>query len=416
MPTEKLTAKRVETAKSSPDKDRLDIFDAITPGLSLRITKSGSKSWVVNYRSPVERDRRGQSKVKRFTLGKYPRLSLANAREEASEVMRKIAEGGDPQRDRADAQFAASSYGADPVTVEEGVARYIDEHVKVRNKPRRRADGITFWERDQLLQRHVVSQLGGMAISDVTRKDVLAMHRHIEKTSGATTADRAAEALRAAFNWLDDAELVESVPALRLKRKQKQSRHRVLSDDEIQAVWHGLDADGPFGAIVRILLLTGQRRGEVAGMRWKELDLGNRFWSLPGERTKNTLPHVVPLSEAVLRDLTDRPRLGEYVFTTTGTTPFSGYSRSKQRLDRRIGFSNWTLHDLRRTFVTRLYELGIAPHIVEAIVNHVTSEAKGGVAGVYNRAQHLSERKAALARWATVVDGIVWDGDVGNVV
>ena len=407
MPTEKLTAKRVETAKPSADKDRVDIFDAITPGLSLRITKSGSKSWVVNYRSPVERDRRGQSKVKRFTLGKYPRLSLVNAREEASAVMRKIAEGDDPQKERADARFAASTYGDDPVAVEEGVARYIDEHVKVRNKPRQRADGTKFWEREQLLQRHVVSQLGGMAISDVTRKDVLAMHRHIEKTSGATTADRAAEALRAAFNWLDDAELVESVPALRLKRKEKQSRHRVLSDDEIQALWHGLDADGPFGAIVRILLLTGQRRGEVAGMRWEELDLDKRVWSLPEERTKNNLPHVVPLSEAVRRDLTSRPRLGEYVFTTTGTTPFSGYSRSKQRLDQRIGFSDWTLHDLRRTFVTRLYELGIAPHIVEAIVNHVTSEAKGGVAGVYNRAQHLPERKAALDRWAAVVDGIV---------
>jgi len=105
MATEKLTAKRVETAKPDPKKDRIDIFDAITPGLSLRMTKSGSKSWVVNYRSPVERDRRGQSKVKRFTLGKYPQLNLAVAREEASKVMRKIAEGTDPQKERADARI-----------------------------------------------------------------------------------------------------------------------------------------------------------------------------------------------------------------------------------------------------------------------------------------------------------------------
>ena len=416
MPTEKLTAKRVETAKPSPHKDRIDIFDAITPGLSLRITKSGSKSWVVNYRSPVERDRRGQSKVKRFTLGRYPRLSLVNAREEASEVMRKIAEGDDPQKERADARFAVAPYGADPVTVQEGVARYVDEHVKVRNKPRRRADGTALWEREQLLQRHVVSQLGGMAISDVTRKDVLAMHRHIEKTSGATTADRAAEALRAVFNWLDDTELVGSVPALRLKRKAKQRRHRVLNDDEIQGLWHSLDADGPFGAIVRILLLTGQRRSEVAGMCWEEIDLGNRVWSLPEERTKNNLPHVVPLSEGVLRELTDRARIGKYVFTTTGTTPFSGYSRSKERLDRRIGFSDWTLHDLRRTYITRLNELGILPHIVEACVNHISGVAKAGVAGVYNKAEYLPERIAAMERWASVVDGIVAGGDAGNVI
>ena len=416
MPTEKLTTKRVETAKPSPDKDRMDIFDAITPGLSLRITKSGSKSWVVNYRSPVERDRRGQSKVKRFTLGRYPRLSLVNAREEASEVMRKIAEGDDPQKERAGARLGASPYGADPVTVEEGVARYIDEHVKVRNKPRQRADGTVLWEREQLLQRHVVSQLGGMAISDVTRKDVLAMHRHIERTSGATTADRAAEALRAAFNWLDDAELVESVPALRLKRKEKQSRHRVLSDEEIRTLWHGLDADGPFGAIVRILLLTGQRRAEVAGMRWEELDLGNRVWSLPEKRTKNNLPHDVPLSEGVLRDLTDRPRIGEHVFTTTGMTPFSGYSRSKERLDRRTGFSDWTLHDLRRTFITRLNELGVPPHIGEACVNHISGIAKAGVAGVYNKAKYLPERIAAMERWATVLHVIIAEQGDDNAV
>ncbi len=119
----------------------------------------------------------------------------------------------------------------------------------------------------------------------------------------------------------------------------------------------------------------------------------------------------MPLSEAVLRNLTDRPRLGEYVFTTTGTTPFSGYSRSKQRLDSRIGLTDWTLHDLRRTFVTRLYEMNIPPHIVEATVNHVSSEAKGGVAGVYNKAQHMPERKAALDRWAVVIDCI---GQGGN--
>lgn len=297
-----------------------------------------------------------------------------------------------------------------PVTVADGVGRYIDEHVKVRNKPRRRAGGSEYWEREQLLHRHVVSNLGGRAITDVTRKDVMAMHRRIEKSAGATAADRAAEALRAAFNWLEDTELVDGVPNIRLAKKASRAataRHRVLSDSQIRAVWANLDEDGPFATIVRLLLLTGQRRSEVAEMRWSELRLGDAVWDIPPERTKNQLPHVVPLAPVVVGLLNGREQLGEFVFTTTGTSPFSGFSRSKERLDGRLGFTDWTLHDLRRTFVTRLNELGIPPHVVEACVNHISGIAKAGVAGVYNKAEYLPKRKAAMDRWATVLEGIV---------
>jgi integrase len=408
MPTEKLTAKRVEAFKPDPGRDRTDLFDAITPGLSLRITKNGSKSWVVNYRSPVERDRRGLAKVKRFTFGKFPHLSLVDARREASTIMRNIAEGHDPLQERTDARVVEARHGADPVTVQEGVARYVQEHVKVRNKSRTRADGTDSWERENLLRRHVISQIGGMAIRDVTRKHVLAMHRRIEMTSGATTADRAAEALRATFNWLDDTELVEDVPIIRLKAKAPRSetaRHRLLSSDELRLLWTHLDESSPFGDIVRLLILTGQRRSEVAAMRWDEIK--GEQWELPPERTKNKLPHIVPLSPSVLAIVERREQLGEFVFTTTGTSPFSGFSRSKERLDGRLGFTDWILHDLRRTFVTRLNELGIPPHVVEACVNHVSGVAKAGVAGVYNKAEYLPERRAAMERWTTVLQGIV---------
>lgn len=415
MPTIKLTTKGVESIKPDPKKDRVDYFDAILPGMALRVTKSGSKSWVVYYRSPVEIDRRGQPKVKRYTIGKYPRLGLADAREEAGSVMRRVDEGDDPQKEKAEAKRQQSTaMQADPITVQDGVHRYIEDHVKVRCKPRVRADGTEFWELERVMSSHVNSYMGGMRIADVTRKDVLSMHRHIEKTAGATAADRAAEALRGALNWLDDAELVENVPVIKLKNKARKAaakRHRVLDDAEIRSIWHELDDDGPFGAIVRILLLTGQRRGEVTGMRWEELDLDAKMWSLPEERTKNSLPHMVPLSDAVVNILKARDRLGEFVFTTTGTSPFSGFSRSKQRLDGRTKFSDWTLHDLRRTFVTRLYELNVPPHVVEATVNHISGEAKVGVAGVYNKAQHLPERKAAMDRWATEVERIVGGED-----
>lgn len=423
MPTIKLTSKGVENAKPEPGKDRTDYFDAVLPGFSLRVTKSGSKSWVVYYRSPVELDRNGNPKSKRFTIGKYPRLGLADAREEASGIMRRVEEGEDPQREKVTAKQQVVNL-SDPVTVADGVARYVDEHVKLHCKYRTKADGTKVWALEELFNLHVLPFMGGMRIEDVTRKDVLALQRYVEQKAqqrtkgaktGSTTAGHAAGAIRTVFRWLEDAELADNAPIIRLKNKKKTQGARVLTDAEIRTIWGNLDKDSPFGVIVRILLLTGQRRSEVAGMRWEELDLDAKVWSLPKERTKNSLPHLVPLSDPVIEMIKSRERIGEFVFTSTGTTPFSGFSRSKARLDGRTEFSDWTLHDLRRTFVTRLYELNIPPHIVETAVNHISGEAKVGVAGVYNKAQHLPERKAALECWATALDGMLsLDGD--NVI
>jgi integrase len=151
-------------------------------------------------------------------------------------------------------------------------------------------------------------------------------------------------------------------------------------------------------------------------MRWAELDIDNAMWSLPPGRTKNGLPHLVPMSQPVIEIVEARDHIGEYVFTTTGVTPFSGFSRCKARVDRRMGDRDWVLHDLRRTFVTRLNELGVQPHIVEAAVNHITGVAKAGVAGIYNHAQYLDERAMALTRWADTLLGIVGEGSGGIVL
>jgi integrase len=169
-----------------------------------------------------------------------------------------------------------------------------------------------------------------------------------------------------------------------------------------------------FGPLFMILLMTGQRRGEVAGMRWNEIkdfNMGEALWEIPGERTKNKQAHIVPLPPAVCEVLNTLPRTGDLVFTTTGETPVSGFGKAKARLDARIaelreedgleGVPSWTLHDLRRTMVTMMNEkLGIAPHVVEAVVNHVSGLAKAGVAGVYNRALYLDDRKHALTEWS----------------
>jgi integrase len=170
-------------------------------------------------------------------------------------------------------------------------------------------------------------------------------------------------------------------------------------------------------------MLTGQRRTEVAGMRWREIDMDARIWTLPADRTKNHHEHLVPLSDPVVDILCERQseqaQIGmdtPLVFTSTGTSPFSGWSRSKARLDGRANVVSWTLHDLRRTLVTRMAEdLRIAPHVVEAVVNHV-SGTRAGVAGVYNRALYLDERRAALDAWAGYVLRLVGEFEADNVV
>ena len=193
------------------------------------------------------------------------------------------------------------------------------------------------------------------------------------------------------------------------------SRDRVLTEEELTLVWRGFAAEGGvFGQLFQLLLVTGQRRGEVAGMQWR-IRNGNpneAVWEIPGSRTKNRRPHLVPLSPGALNILNQVAFTGPFLFSTTGTTPVSGFGKVKARLDkwilaRKPDFRPWTLHDLRRTMVTTMNErLSVPPHVVEAVVNHISGDAKRGVAGVYNRALYLEERRAALASWASYIEAL----------
>ena len=195
-------------------------------------------------------------------------------------------------------------------------------------------------------------------------------------------------------------------------------RDRVLSPAEMVAVWKACDGRGEFGVIVRLLMLTGARRDEVAGLRRPELDLDRALWILPAARSKNGLEHEVPLSRQALAQLATRDRVGLCVFGRRGRSPFSGFSRSKERLDRELGetVAPWTLHDIRRSVVTHMVELGITPHVVEACINHVSGH-RAGVVGTYNRATYREPKQAALQAWADHLEAPV-DGrePAGNVV
>jgi integrase len=182
---------------------------------------------------------------------------------------------------------------------------------------------------------------------------------------------------------------------------KESARDRVLSDDEIGKLIAFAQSDGyPFGAIYQLLLLTGQRRGEVSAMRWSELDLNRRIWMIPSDRAKNGHAHEVPLSDFVLRILREVPRFlhSDFVFTTSGRSPVSGFGRAKRRYEHALGASDWRVHDLRRTAASGMARLGIPPHVIEKVLNHRTGIISG-VAAIYNRYGYIEEKRDALGRW-----------------
>ncbi|WP_339036330.1 tyrosine-type recombinase/integrase [Bradyrhizobium symbiodeficiens] len=213
------------------------------------------------------------------------------------------------------------------------------------------------------------------------------------------------------FTWLAQQRRVSKNPCTDIHRPDTpKPRDRVLSDAEIVRFWNACEREQiNFAAPLKLLLITGCRLNEVAGMRLSELSEDRTAWVIPGIRTKNGLPHALPLPQLatdILREVLPRTAQNDLAFTTTGSTPVSGWSKVKSRLDQEMRVPDWRLHDLRRTAATGMAELGIAPHIVEAALNHV-SGAKAGVAGTYNRAQYSAEKKAALAQWATHLQKIV---------
>jgi len=214
------------------------------------------------------------------------------------------------------------------------------------------------------------------------------------------------------FGWLVQHRRITLNPCDGVHRPDPpKSRDRVLNDAEIIKFWAATDAERPeFAAILKLLLLTGCRLNEVAAMRCSEVTDDFRVWSIPGARTKNGRPHVVPLAasaQAILKSMKSLRRADQFLFSTTdGNSPVSGWSKIKSRLDDRMQIPHWRLHDLRRTAATGMAEIGVPPHIVEAALNHV-SGAKAGVAGTYNRAEYKEEKKVALARWSDHILGIV---------
>ncbi|TXN27128.1 site-specific integrase [Methylobacterium sp. WL19] len=414
MAAKVLTVQSVERYKPVPSR-RLEIPDATLPGFYLVVQPSGAKSWAVRYRI--------NGRPRKYTIGSYPLFDLGKARSVAREALQAAALGRDPYLAKREA--AAASAAAEEDRVSSVIALYVERHLKPNGKPRYAE------EAEALLRNHVEPRWGRRRIGEVTRKDVVTMNDALTDAGMTAGANRVFSAARAMFNFALSREIIETTPFLGLKPPVSEtSRDRVLTDAEVRLVWQAAEVVGhPFGPLVQTLLLTGQRRDEVARMVRGELV--DDLWTIPAERTKNSLEHVVPLSKAALAVLGAVPRIAGkpgYLFTRTGTAPMSDYSSSKARLDaamlaiaredasalgqdpKTITLKPWRLHDLRRTCSTGMAKLGQPIHVVEAVLNH-RSGAISGVAAVYNRYQYLAEKRAALEAWANSIDALVGSND-----
>lgn len=383
----KLTPKTIDALQPAVNK-RYEVHDQFLPGLHLRVSATGGKVFGVS--------RRINGRMKRIRIGAYPVVSLADAREKARDILRHIELG----------QYDETSLSvAEPVpclTLGEVVPEFIKLYAKPRNKDWRGTERV--------LQKF--APLFSRPTDQIKRADVVRVLDTIIAGGAPTRANRALAAIKKLMNWCVDRAMIETSPVAALRPPTKEiARDRVLSDDELIAIYGAGASEGfPFEQFLKLLILTGQRRGEVAGMRWPELDLDKGIWTLPAKRAKNATSHIVPLAPLAILILKSVPRFqgSDLVFTTTGDTPISGFGRLKERLDVAVGLDaeEWRFHDLRRTMATNMAMMRIQPHIIEAVLNHKTGIVSG-VAATYNRHAYLDEKREALELWANKVKDLV---------
>jgi integrase len=372
------------------EKSDMIVFDDALPGFGLRIRASGSRSWIYQYKVA--------GATRRMAIGSGA-MKVAAAREIAIKLHSKVKLGDDPAAEkRVKRERSAHTFGS-----------LADAYLEAKRAGLRER---SFTEIKRHLAYHA-APLRNLPIDVVDQRAIAKRLGQIEADGGPVARNRARSTWSAMFSWGMREGLVTVNPVVNTGKSEQEERprDRVLADAELRVIWDALDAE-VYDDTIRLLLLTGQRASEVAGLRWSEIDFDAAAIRLPGERTKNHRPHEIPMSPAVQRLLAGRDHVGEFVFGPHHVKRFSD-NKQKAALDARISLPHWTHHDLRRTAATRMIDIGVAPHVVEAVLNHVSGH-KGGIAGVYNRATYVREKAEALARWADHVNSIV-TGERGTV-
>jgi integrase len=370
-------------------KSEAIFFDDDIAGFGLRLRRAGSRTWVYQYWLG--------DRSRRMTLGKWPKLSAKQARDLVDVLAAKVALGQDPAEEKIQNRTRKETFG-------EIAGDYLAAQA-TRLRPRSLEE----------VRRHLndhATPLHGLPIAKMQRRDVAELLTAIAAGSGPVAANRVRSSISAMFHWAMKAGIAESNPAAFTNKEGERPRSRVLSVGELRDIWTALP-EGDYGSILKLLILTGQRRTEIGDLRWSEIDPKRGVICLPPERVKNTRRHTIPMSEAVRSIVRAIPKTEgrDFVFGY-GTGGFSGWSRCKERLDATINarrkkpMDPWTIHDLRRTAATMMADdLGVLPFVVEAVLNHASG--RSGVAGVYNLAKYEKVMQSALTAWAKRVAEIV---------
>lgn len=418
-----------------PKEGRYEVYDAALPGFGIRVSSTGGKSWILNYRF--------NGRQRRISPGRVVTMDLVEAREAARTTLRQAAAGIDPheakRRHRAapiarrdDSGFAPGTFGA---LAESFIKRGLLD--RRTGKPLRRG-----FEVEQIIRRELLPPWGRRLIADLRKRDAIELTDALVDAGTPAAANRLYEIIRRIGNWAAKRDEIEVSPFGAMEPPaHKVIRERVLTAREIKLVWMAWTWLGyPFGPLQKLLLVTGQRRSEVAQMQWSELDIESSLWTIPGARTKNGREHEVPLSSLAMDIIEGLPRFGDddegdddsaFLFTSTGgDKPVSGFSKSKKRTDELIikvaekadddtlalvkdgGLELWRLHDLRRTLRTELAKLGVSDTVGEKVLNHAERDL---LRRTYNVHEYSAEKRDALNLWAQRLRDII-DSPPENVV
>jgi len=414
-----MTDAAVQRVRAAPG-ERTDYFDCHPRdrqrGLVLRVSAGAegriSRTWAALYRI------KGSNKLRRATIGDYPTYPLAEAREEAAHYVQSARKGIDLAQERQAAARAQAAKDRD--TVAAVVEAFLDDWQK---RPKRRG-GMRADSYVETLRQHfdnrVLPRWRGRHIGDITRSDVNELVTEVAKEAP-VLANRVLAAIKAMFGWAlrQDPPLVTANPAALVERPGVETaRDRVLSAEELRFIWPAFGGLGyPFGPCLKLTLLTAQRRDEIAGMCWSEINEEAATWTIPAHRNKARRVHVVPLSKEALEVIKELKALKrkdvDFIFSTTGKTAISGFSRAKRLLDAAITkarkekdlgpLARWTIHDLRRSAATEMSRLKVSRFVVGRVLNHKDS----GITGIYDRNEFLAEKQAALAQWSSYLLSIV---------
>jgi integrase len=384
----------VESLKPSTAAQE-DYYDTKILGLGLRVSSKGTKTWFVRYRAGERRER--------LTIGRFPAISLAEAREKAAEVVLRVQRGDDPASEKKADERA--------LTFDELAQDYLARHA-TKNR--------TVDEQRRILEKDVIPAWKGKKSKDVSRADVIKLGDAIAARGAPIMANRTLNLVGRVFRWGMRRALVDQNPAALIETPgEEKERDRVLSDSEIRSLWKAADKGGQVGALLKLALLTGQRRGEFEQMRWQDIDLKGGWWTIPSEHAKNKQFHRVPLSPpaiAILRGIEAAGRKrkweSDWVFPSrigAGKHPVGNIQKRVDAIRSNAGGADWHVHDIRRTVATQLGRLGVSRFLIGKLLNHTSLAASGlaRVTAVYDRYEYDAEKRDALVRWAEQLEEVL---------